>query len=129
MESESPASQNPQTEKMFLGLAFLGFLMVALLLWSTIEDESKRLAALRANEAQKDKQATAMTNLRIQTDRYVNRYENDPEFVRDQARERLGVAQPGEIVIRMDGARNMSAPTPPAPPANKNSPPAGAPSR
>ena len=38
----------------------------------------------------------------------------DPEFVRDQARERMGVAEPGEIVIRVDGARNMATPAKPA---------------
>ena len=34
----------------------------------------------------------------------INRFGTDQEFVRDQARERLGVAEPGEIVIRLEGA-------------------------
>lgn len=109
MENETP-SRNPQTEKMFLWAAFLGFGMVATLIWSTSDDETKRLAALRAVETQKEKLYSTSERTRRQTDGYVDRFERDAEFVRDQARERLGVAGPGEIVIRIDGARNMAAP-------------------
>jgi hypothetical protein len=34
----------------------------------------------------------------------------DPEFVQDQARERLGVAKEGEIVIRIEGGATAGAP-------------------
>ena len=126
MESENPA-RNPQTEKMFLWAAFLGLCMVSALIWSTNDDETRRLAALRANELQKEKLFSAFERTRGQTDRYVDRFGRDSEFVRDQARERLGVAEPGEIVIRIDGGRNMAAPVAVDPATNKPTGKAAAP--
>ena len=119
MESE-PQSRNPQTEKLFLWASFIAFCSVVALTWSTYGDEAERLQALRASERQKEKAYTAVERTRDQTGRYLDRFSRDPEFVRDQARERMGVAEPGEIVIRIDGARGLAAPKPatPAPPAS-----------
>ncbi|MGI9108732.1 MAG: FtsB family cell division protein [Opitutales bacterium] len=113
MESES-SSRNPQTEKLFLWASFILFCTVLAFTWSTYGDETERLAGLRANEHQKEKAYATIENARAQTERYVDRFGRDPEFVRDQARERMGVAEPGEIVIRVDGARNMATPQKPA---------------
>ena len=104
---------------MFLWAAFLSFCMVSALIWSTNDDETKRLAALRAVETHKEKLFSAFERTRGQTERYVDRFGRDSEFVRDQARERLGVAEPGEIVIRIDGARNMATPMAADPATNK----------
>ena len=114
MESE-PTSRNPQTEKLFLWAAFILFCTVLAFTWSTYGDETARLAGLRANEQKKEQAYAALERTRAQTDRYVDRFGRDPEFVRDQARERMGVAEPGEVVIRVDGARNMATPQKPAP--------------
>lgn len=114
MESES-SSRNPQTEKLFLWASFILFCTVLAFTWSTYGDETARLAGLRANEKKKEEAYAALERTRAQTDRYVDRFGRDPEFVRDQARERMGVAEPGEIVIRVDGARNMATPPKPAP--------------
>jgi cell division protein FtsB len=70
---------------------------------------------MRASEVQKEQAYAALERTRAQTERYVERFGRDPEFVRDQAREKMGVAEPGEIVIRLDGARNMATPPKPAP--------------
>ena len=113
MESESK-SRNPQTEKLFLWASFILFCTVLAFTWSTYGDEAARLAGLRANETKKEEAYAAIERARAQTDRYVDRFGRDPEFVRDQARERMGVAEPGEIVIRVDGARNMATPPKPA---------------
>ena len=115
MESE-PTSRNPQTEKLFLWAAFILFCTVLAFTWSTYGDETARLAGIRANEHQKEQAYAALERTRAQTERYVERFGRDPEFVRDQARERMGVAEPGEIVIRVDGARNMATPAKPATP-------------
>ena len=115
MESES-SSRNPQTEKLFLWASFILFCTVLAFTWSTYGDETARLEGLRANERQKEQAYAALERTRAQTDRYVDRFGRDPEFVRDQARERMGVAEPGEIVIRVDGARNMATPAKPATP-------------
>ena len=118
MESE-PTSRNPQTEKLFLWAAFILFCTVLAFTWSTYGDETARLAGIRANEHQKEQAYAALERARGQAERYVERFARDPEFVRDQARERMGVSEPGEIVIRLDGARNMATPqkTAPAPAA------------
>ena len=116
MESE-PTSRNPQTEKLFLWASFILFCTVLAFTWSTYGDEAARLEGLRANERQKEQAYVALERTRAQTDRYVDRFGRDPEFVRDQARERMGVAEPGEIVIRLDGARNRATPPKPAPAA------------
>ena len=113
MESE-PTSRNPQTEKLFLWASFILFCTVLAFTWSTYGDETARLAGLRANEKKKEEAYAALERTRAQTDRYVDRFGRDPEFVRDQARERMGVAEPGEIVIRVDGARGMATPAKPA---------------
>ncbi len=115
MERE-PSSRNPQTEKLFLWASFILFCTVLAFTWSTYGDETERLAGLRANEKKKEEAYAALERTRAQTDRYVDRFGRDPEFVRDQARERMGVAEPGEIVIRVDGARNMATPAKPATP-------------
>jgi cell division protein FtsB len=119
MDSE-PTSRNPQTEKLFLWASFILFCTVLAFTWSTYGDEVARLEGLRASERQKEKSFAALELARVQTDRYVDRFIRDPEFVRDQARERMGVAEPGEIVIRVDGVRSLATPAKPAtPPAGR----------
>jgi len=113
MDSE-PSSRNPQTEKLFLWASFILFCTVLAFTWSTYGDEVARLEGLRASERQKEQAYAAIERARAQTDRYIDRFGRDPEFVRDQARERMGVAEPGEIVIRVDGARGMATPAKPA---------------
>jgi cell division protein FtsB len=113
MERE-PSSRNPQTEKLFLWASFILFCTVLAFTWSTYGDETARLASIRANEKQKEQAYAALERARGQAERYVERFARDPEFVRDQARERMGVSEPGEIVIRLDGARGMATPQKPA---------------
>jgi cell division protein FtsB len=85
--------------------------------FSTYQDEEERLAAMRLNEKQKEDTFNAIERQRDQTARYIDRFTRDPEFVRDQARERLGVAESGEVVIRLDGGAALAQPAPtPAPP-------------
>ena len=114
MDSE-PSSRNPQTEKLFLWASFILFCTVLAFTWSTYGDEVARLEGLRASELKKEQAYAALERARGQTDRYLERFARDPEFVRDQARERMGVAEPGEIVIRVDGARSMATPAKSAP--------------
>ena len=88
MDSE-PSSRNPQTEKLFLWASFILFCTVLAFTWSTYGDEVARLEGLRANERQKEQAYASLERARGQTDRYVDRFGRDPEFVRDQARERI----------------------------------------
>jgi cell division protein FtsB len=114
MERE-PSSRNPQTEKLFLWASFIFFCTVLAFTWSTYGDETARLAGIRANEHQKEQAYATLERTRSQIQSYVERLGRDPGFVHDQARERMGVAEPGEIVIRLDGARNMATPPKSAP--------------
>lgn len=116
---ERPA--NPQTEKLVLWSCFLLLVGVGSFVFSTYQDEAVRLATMRLNEQQKEAAFNTLERQRDQTARYIDRFTRDPEFVRDQARERLGVAEPGEVVIRLDGGASLATPTPapPAKPANQ----------
>jgi cell division protein FtsB len=118
--SKSPA--NPQTEKFLVWASVLLFFGVLGFVYSTYQSEQERLAALQANEEQKEKNFNSLERQREQTARYIDRFSRDPEFVRDQARERLGVAEEGEVVIRVDGASSLSQPTPANSPAKPASP-------
>ena len=125
MESAEPSS-NPQTEKLVLWLVFFLFCAVLAFTLSTYAEENERLEALGVTERQKKAQLDALERQREQTARYIERMGRDPEFVQDQARERLGVAKEGEIVIRIEGAGGTSQPLVfvPNPPANgKTTPP------
>lgn len=116
MERESP-SRSPQTEKLFLWASFILFCTVLAFTASTYGDDTARLEAIRATERQKEQVYMTLERTREQTDRYINRLGSDQEFVRDQARERMGVAEPGEIVIRLDGSAATTVPRAPARPA------------
>jgi cell division protein FtsB len=110
---ESPErTANPQTEKLILWTCFLLFCTVLGLVYSTYQDEEERLASMRLNEKAKEDTFNAIERQREQTARYIDRFTRDPEFVRDQARERLGVAEPGEVVIRLDGGAALAQPAP-----------------
>ncbi len=134
MES-AETSTNPQTEKFVLWAVFFLFCAVLAFTLSTYADETERLEALGLSERQKKAQLDALERQREQTARYIERMGRDPEFVQDQARERLGVAKEGEIVIRIEGGGAAGAPlrvvatvpnppaTPPKGPAPKAAPP------
>ena len=134
MES-AETSTNPQTEKFVLWAVFFLFCAVLAFTLSTYADETERLEALGLSERQKKAQLDALERQREQTARYIERMGRDPEFVQDQARERLGVAKEGEIVIRIEGGGAAGAPlrvvatvpnppaTPPKGPAPKATPP------
>jgi cell division protein FtsB len=125
MESAEPSS-NPQTEKLVLWLVFFLFCAVLAFTLSTYAEENERLEALGVTERQKKAQLDALERQREQTARYIERMGRDPEFVQDQARERLGVAKEGEIVIRIEGAGGLTQPlvfVPNPAPAGKTTPP------
>jgi cell division protein FtsB len=130
MESAEPSS-NPQTEKLVLWSVFFLFCAVLAFTISTYAEENERLEALGVTERQKKAQLDALERQREQTARYIERMGRDPEFVQDQARERLGVAKEGEIVIRIEGAGGAMQPLvfvpnpapPKTPPATPPKPP------
>ena len=121
MDSFDQPTTNPQTEKLFVWASVLLFFGVLCFVYSTYQSEEDRLKALQDNEDQKQKILSTIERQREQTQRYIERYDSDPEFVRDQARERLGVATEGEIVIRLDPNSALAKPAQPNSPS-KSSP-------
>ena len=112
----SAAGARPRVLELGAGVCGLPSLLLAARgAAATATDAGDVVAGLRANEHQKEEAYASLERARAQTYRYVERFVRDPEFVRDQARERMGVAEPGEIVIRVDGARNMATPPKSAP--------------
>ena len=113
MDSFDQSTTNPQTEKILVWASVLLFLGVLSFVYSTYQSEENRLKALQDNEDQKQKTHSTIERQRQQTQSYIERYDRDPEFVRDQARERLGVATEGEIVIRLDPNSALAKPAQP----------------
>lgn len=67
---------------------------------SAAEEERDRLAALEAEKSEElAKLKREVEHLRTYTDKMLK----DSEFVQQEARERLGVAVEGEVVIRAEG--------------------------
>lgn len=104
MEAESAVKKpaSPQTDRFMLwgGLLFLiasGFFMYA-----SLREEQLRLAGLQNLEADRRAERAAIEATLAQATQVLSLYSDHPEFVRDQARERLGVAAPDELVIRLE---------------------------
>lgn len=103
MEDESTTS-SPQMDRFLFWGAFLILLAAAFLLYSSVQEEEARLAGLRKIEADREAELAAANKAADQGNRFLDRFSGDPEFVRDQARERLGLASPDEVVIRVETA-------------------------
>ena len=103
MEEESK-SPSPQTDRFLFWVTLLLLLASAFLLYTSVQEEEARLAGLRKVEADREAELAAADKAVDQGNRVINRFAGDPEFVRDQARERLGVASPEEVVIRVEVA-------------------------
>ncbi|WP_248785825.1 hypothetical protein, partial [Escherichia coli] len=82
----------------------LVLIAAAFVVYSSVRDEEERLAGLRKLEADREAELATAEKARDQGTRFRERFSGDPEFVRDQARESLGVASPEEIVIRVETA-------------------------
>lgn len=113
---ETPPPTSPQTDRFLFWAALLVFVAAACLVYSSVRDEEERLAGLRKMEADREAELAAAEKARDQGTRFLDRFSGDPEFVRDQARERLGLASPEEIVIRVETAPAGAAPARPQPP-------------
>lgn len=111
MEEDTPSS--PQTDRFLFWGALLVLIAAAFLVYSSVRDEEERLAGLRKLEADREAELAAADKARDQGTRFLERFSGDPEFVRDQARERLGVASPEEIVIRVESTPSGGRPAAP----------------
>ncbi len=129
MESDLDAPRgSPQTEQfLFLGL-FLLLLAAAFLMVVSLREERARLAGLQKIEADKQSELAEADAAVAKGHAVLRRFTDDDEFVRDQARERLGVAAPDEVVIRIEpgAAPAPAGPVGPGAPLFRPAPPAEA---
>lgn len=93
---------SPQTDQFLLWAAFLLLLTAAFLMYVTLREDRARLAGLEKVHADRQAELARLEAAREQGAKILGRFHDDAEFVRDQARERLGAAAPDEVVIRIE---------------------------
>jgi len=114
MESELDAPRGtPQTDQFLFWGVFLVLLAAAFLMVVSLREDRARLAGLQKIEADKQAELAEADAAVAKGHAVLRRFTDDDEFVRDQARERLGVAAPNEVVIRLEpGAGSAAQPGP-----------------
>ena len=85
------------------------FVLAAIVLWDQWESAQNELSIHSKQLKAKSEERDAMRREQDNNLAYLNKFENDPEFKLREGRQRLGFAQPGEVVFRLDPAA-----TPPA---------------
>jgi cell division protein FtsB len=118
MEAEhQPPPPSPQTDRFILWGAFLFLVAAGFFMYTSLREEQLRLAGLQKIEADRRAETALVARARDQGQKVLTLFSDNPEFVRDQARERLGAAAPDELVIRLEpgiapGASQGRAPAP-----------------
>ena len=103
MESDLEAPRgSPQTDQVLFWGVFLVLLTAAFLMVVSLREERARLAGLQKIESDKQAELAEADAAVAKGHAVLRRFTDDDEFVRDQARERLGVAAPDEMVIRIE---------------------------
>lgn len=103
MESDLEAPRgSPQTDQVLFWGVFLVLLTAAFLMVVSLREERARLAGLQKIESDKQAELAEADAAVAKGHAVLRRFTDDDEFVRDQARERLGVAAPDEMVIRVE---------------------------
>lgn len=103
MESDLDAPRgSPQTDQVLFWGVFLVLLAAAFLMVVSLREERARLAGLQKIESDKQAELAEADAAVAKGHAVLRRFTDDDEFVRDQARERLGVAAPDEMVIRVE---------------------------
>ena len=93
---------SPQTDQFLLWAAFLLLIAASFLMYVSLREDRARLAGLEKVHADREAELARVEAAREQGAKILGRFHDDAEFVRDQARERLGAAAPDEVVIRVE---------------------------
>ena len=113
MDSEYEAPRGtPQTDQFLFWGVFLLLLAAAFLMVVSLRGERERLAGLQKVEADRQAELAEADAAVAKGAAVLRRFTDDDEFVRDQARERLGVAAPDEVVIRVEPGAGGVSPQP-----------------
>ncbi len=92
-------------------------ILAAIAFWELWESTQNDLGVMRKQLKAKSESCENDRREQENTLAYLNKYENDPDFKLREGRQRLGFAQPGEIVFRLDPA---TTPPPASTPPPKN---------
>lgn len=99
--SESPPP-SPQTDRFIFWGSLFFLLTVGFFMFATLREEELRLDGLHQLEADRRAELEGHERALAQETQTLSRFTDNREFVRDQARERLGVAAPDEVVVRLE---------------------------
>lgn len=89
-------------------------ILAAIAFWEMWESAQNDLGLMRKQLKAKTESCENDRREQENTLAYLNKYEKDPDFKLREGRQRLGFAQPGEVVFRLDPAPAPTAPPPPA---------------
>lgn len=89
------------------------FLLAGILLYQQWESAQAELVNMHKQLKAKAEERDAMQREHENNMAYLNKFQDDPEFKKREARQRLGFVEPGEVVFRLD--------PPPAEPAKSGS--------
>ncbi len=77
------------------------FALAVLLLWEQWDSAQAELTNMHKQLKAKSDERDTMKRDQENTLAYLGKFENDPEFKKREARQRLGLAEPGEVVFRL----------------------------
>lgn len=85
------------------------FLLALLLISEQLESAQAELGNMQKQLKAKSDECDNMRREQENNLAYLGKYENDPEFKKREARQRLGFVEPGEVVFRLDPQDAKSA--------------------
>ena len=99
-----------------LGLAALGLAVLGGLTWLTVSaDGFLRRAELEKEKLKLETEISALRDENQLLRRKLEHLQNDPGYVEDEARKKLGLIRPGETVYRLSEEPDLAAENDPPP--------------
>jgi cell division protein FtsB len=91
--------------KALFGLLGLAFTFIAFFFMQELSDARRDLASGKLRQGGLEKRRDLLRREKADKEAYLVRIQNDVEFFRLEARQRLALARPGEIIFRVEQAR------------------------
>lgn len=91
--------------KALFGVLGLAFTFIAFFFMQELSDAQRDLANGRRRQGSLENKRAALRHEKANKEAYLVRIQNDVEFFRLEARQRLALARPGEIIVRVEQAR------------------------
>lgn len=78
------------------------FAVMGVVFWQEWTESQRRLADVKRRQQNLESEVAHLQQEKAGKLAYLERIQNDPEFFRREARQRLGSATPGEIIIKSE---------------------------